>query len=89
MTAVTVGDQTVDVRMQIATRHKGWESFVFSPMTQNSWLLKVKSIGRDHWIQYVGELYHEGVIYDLPVSPNRKHLRLNVARVVLGFEPLP
>lgn len=89
MTAVTVGDQTVEVRMQLAKRHHGWESFVFSPMTQSSWLLRVKAFGPDFAPEYIAELYHEGEIYDLPVSPSRAHLRLNVARVVLGFEPIP
>lgn len=87
MTRIAVGEVIVDVTMPLAKDH-GFRSWVFSPMTDDMWLLRVKTVGIGQRLEYIGVLVHNGLMYDLPHVTSRKSLRENVARVVLGFEPL-
>jgi hypothetical protein len=87
VTAVVVGDVTVEVTMPLARDH-GFKSWVFSPMTQDMWLLRAKEVRVNAHVEYVACLVHDGEAYDLPIVSTRAALRMNVARVVLGFEPV-
>lgn len=85
---MTIGDQTVEVALPLAKDH-GFKSWVYSPMTDDMWYLRVKTVGQGQRLEYIGVLVHDGEMIDLPYVSSRARLRENVARVVLGMEPLP
>lgn len=84
---VAIGEQVVDVTLHEGPSY-GWRSSIFSPMTQDTWELKVKQVRSDRRTVYIAALFHGGEIIDCPFVESKADVRLNAARVVLGHPPL-